>query len=275
MTGQPLVSALVAVYNEEPHLGECLESLRAQSYQPLEIIVADDGSTDGSAMIARRVAGVRLVSWASSRQGSDDERSGGACGRRDSIFLDGDLYFDREYVARLVQPIVEGRAIGACHATERVANPKNAWSRCWQQRAGLPPDQRLRVSSAQLAEGSPIYRALRADLFQLVGGFEDTGYTDDHTLYPKLRQRAVFVEDAVCYHYNVETLGEVFGQGVWGGKSMHRQFGARALLHYLPPLALLRALRTLIPRSPWHTRPLRLDGRDGHVLGRIETQPAA
>jgi glycosyltransferase involved in cell wall biosynthesis len=250
MTREPLVSALVAVYNEEQHLEQCLESLRAQSYQALEIIVADDGSTDRSAGIARRMPGVQLVSG-SHRGKATAMNAGAACAAGDVLlFLDGDLYFDREYVARLVQPIVEGSAIGTCHATERVANPENAWSRCWQHRAGLPPDQRLRLSPSQLAEGSPIFRALRSDVFRSAGGFEDAGYDDDHTLYPKIRQRAVFVTEAVCYHYNSETLTQVFGQGVWGGKSVYRKFGARALLRYSPPLTLLRALRTLFRDLP-------------------------
>lgn len=44
----PLVSVVVPVYNVEPYLRECVESIRAQSYENLEIILVDDGSTDGS-----------------------------------------------------------------------------------------------------------------------------------------------------------------------------------------------------------------------------------
>lgn len=44
----PLVSVVVPVYNVEPYLRECVESIRAQSYVNLEIILVDDGSTDGS-----------------------------------------------------------------------------------------------------------------------------------------------------------------------------------------------------------------------------------
>ena len=61
MKAKPKVSAIVAVYNEERHLSECLESLLAQSYEPLEVIVADDGSNDLSVHIARRYPGVRVL----------------------------------------------------------------------------------------------------------------------------------------------------------------------------------------------------------------------
>ena len=51
---RPLVSVITAVHNGERFLGEALESLFAQDYAPFESIVVDDGSTDGTASVARR-----------------------------------------------------------------------------------------------------------------------------------------------------------------------------------------------------------------------------
>jgi len=47
----PRVSVIVPVYNGERYLAKCLDSLQAQTLQDLEIIVVNDGSTDGSAAI--------------------------------------------------------------------------------------------------------------------------------------------------------------------------------------------------------------------------------
>ncbi len=45
---KPLVSCIVPVYNVEEYLVECIESLKAQTYEKFEIILVNDGSTDSS-----------------------------------------------------------------------------------------------------------------------------------------------------------------------------------------------------------------------------------
>ena len=46
VTKQPLISVIVPVYNIIPYLPRCVESLRTQTYENLEILLIDDGSTD-------------------------------------------------------------------------------------------------------------------------------------------------------------------------------------------------------------------------------------
>jgi glycosyltransferase involved in cell wall biosynthesis len=60
-TARPAVSIIVPARNEEASLAACLQSLLAQNEVAREIIVVDDGSTDGTRDIAAGLAGVRLV----------------------------------------------------------------------------------------------------------------------------------------------------------------------------------------------------------------------
>jgi glycosyltransferase involved in cell wall biosynthesis len=56
-----LISAIIPAYNAERYISQAIESVLAQTYRPIEIVVADDGSTDGTAAIARSYSAVRYV----------------------------------------------------------------------------------------------------------------------------------------------------------------------------------------------------------------------
>jgi glycosyltransferase involved in cell wall biosynthesis len=237
----PLVTVIVPAYNEEAHLEECLRSLQEQSYAPIEIIVVDDGSRDRTVAIARQ-CGVRVLQQHHAGKARAVARGATvACGEI-LAFLDGDLRLSSDFVEHLVAPIVSGECLGTSHGDELVANPRNVWSRCLQVASGLPFEKRLDLSQTERSKGTVVYRAVRADAFRRVGGFEDIGYFDDQTLAAKLGEHARIVEGAVCYHYNPMSLREVFATGAWRGKSVWHQRRWRGLRDYFPLRAVLRGL---------------------------------
>lgn len=56
MTSKALVSVIVPVYNTEKYLKECAHSILSQSYDNLELILVEDGSSDGSLLLCKQIA---------------------------------------------------------------------------------------------------------------------------------------------------------------------------------------------------------------------------
>ncbi|HEX5986605.1 MAG TPA: glycosyltransferase, partial [Nocardioides sp.] len=93
-TREPKLSIVVPVYNVEGYLEECLDSVLAQPYDDLEVVMVDDGSTDSSADIARRYADAhgsfRLVSQANAGLGAARNAGVEAARGEYLTFLDSD-----------------------------------------------------------------------------------------------------------------------------------------------------------------------------------------
>ncbi|WP_318529255.1 glycosyltransferase family 2 protein [Lacticaseibacillus rhamnosus] len=54
MSDMPLVSIIVPIYNVEKYLQRCIDSLFAQTYVNIEIVLVDDGSADRSLSICKK-----------------------------------------------------------------------------------------------------------------------------------------------------------------------------------------------------------------------------
>lgn len=89
----PLVSVMIGVYDAAPYLGEAIESVLAQDYEPLELIVVDDGSTDGSGDVARGFPDVRVIRQENAGNGAARNRAVEEASGTLYAFLDADDRF--------------------------------------------------------------------------------------------------------------------------------------------------------------------------------------
>lgn len=109
------VSVIVPVYNGEKHLRQCVESIMAQDYKNLEILLINDGSTDGSALLCeqlrqqdRRVRVVHKVKnegLGAARNTSLEVATGDYI-----VFVDADDWIDPNHVSDLHELLTRTRS---------------------------------------------------------------------------------------------------------------------------------------------------------------------
>ena len=104
---QPLISIIVPVYNAEPYLDNCLDSIAAQTWENLEVWLVDDGSTDASPALcdARAAADSRFHVLHQANAGVSAARNAAlerATGQY-LQFVDGDDYLPSTATERLVR----------------------------------------------------------------------------------------------------------------------------------------------------------------------------
>lgn len=105
----PLISVILPIYNIESYLDKCMKSIFAQTYQNMEIIMVDDGSTDGCAALcdAYEVQDCRIVVFHKQNGGLSDARNYGI-ERANGEYItcvDPDDYVDKDYVEYLYKLI--------------------------------------------------------------------------------------------------------------------------------------------------------------------------
>lgn len=102
----PKVSVIIPVYNVAPYLDDCLASVCGQTYRNLEIIVVDDGSTDGGGAIcdAWRARDSRIRVIHQPNGGVSAARNAGldVCTGQLISFVDSDDWLDGQMLEKLV-----------------------------------------------------------------------------------------------------------------------------------------------------------------------------
>lgn len=223
------ISVIIPTYNEEKVIKECILSLKNQTLRDVEIIVVDDGSTDGTLGLLEDVE-----VFQQKHQGPAMARNLGAKHAKGKIlvFVDADMTFDPRFLENLVKPIEKGKTKGTFSKEEYVSNWNNVWARSWNINSNLPAKKRL---PEYYPDHQKVFRAILKSEFDRIGGFSKGGYTDDWTLSEKLGYEATAALGAIFYHKNPDSLGEIFKQAKWIGKRKYK-LGVLGIL-----VALLRS----------------------------------
>lgn len=213
----PLISIIVPVYNKEAYLRECVDSILAQTYRRIEVILVDDESTDTSGKICDEYgqAQERVLVIHQKNGGPTaacvagmEAASGGYY-----MFVDSDDYLEPETLAQMADRLadVPGEIVCCDHVVEKQKGKE-------QVRNGVEPGiyegdrLRERIKAKLIGEEKkviPLSRCMKLCEKSLFEGNEiyydySLRFGDDTNLmYPAMLEssRAVIMKDAFYYHY--------------------------------------------------------------------------
>ncbi|MFD8721914.1 bifunctional polysaccharide deacetylase/glycosyltransferase family 2 protein [Streptomyces sp. NPDC059629] len=215
------VSVIVPAYNEKECIANTLESL-AQSTHPIEIVVVDDGSTDGTSEIARAAAdklgmsNVRVV-----RQENAGKPAALNNGVRNAshdivIMMDGDTVFEPDAVYQLVQPFTDPE-VGAVAGNAKVGN-RNTVIGAWQHIEyvmGFNLDRRMYDLLRCMPTIPGAIGAFRRDAVLQVGGMSEDTLAEDTDITIAMHRagwRVVYQEHAKAWTEAPGSLKQLWSQ---------------------------------------------------------------
>ena len=195
MGGQTDVSIIVPVYNEERRIAPFLEVLLRFSQENLgsyEIVVVNDGSTDGTdAVVKRIIAGredARLVGYSLNRGKGEAVRFGVLASRREKIiFIDGDGSIQPDRIPAMLEKLGEYDVVVGDRSLKESRAKIPAYRRMTGRAFNFIVDLLFRTGIKDNLCGFKGFRAGAArDLF---GGLVSRGWVFDVELFYKIRWR--------------------------------------------------------------------------------------
>lgn len=266
MSSSPLVSVVVPNWNGRDLIDRCLESVRAQTVRDLEIIVVDNGSTDGSPEHLRRQhPDVRLVALAVNRGFAGGVNAGVRAARGEFVaLLNNDAWAAPDWLERLTARLASEPTAGACapkiyraegwEPTHRLDSTGELYS-IW----GLPfPRGRDELDRGQYDDAKAVFAVsgaasvYRAALFATVGELDEDffAYFEDVDLSFRAQLAGfsmLYEPGAVVYH----RVGASSGGGMTPFSRYHfvknswflfvKDVPTPLVLRYLPRFLFLQA----------------------------------
>ncbi|MFE2359295.1 polysaccharide deacetylase family protein [Streptomyces parvulus] len=211
------VTVLVPAYNEAKCIENTVRSLM-ESDHPIEIIVIDDGSTDGTARIVEGLGlpGVRVIRQLNAGKPAALNR-GLANARYDIVvMMDGDTVFEPSTVRELVQPFGDPR-VGAVAGNAKVGN-KDSLIGAWQHIEyvmGFNLDRRMYDILGCMPTIPGAVGAFRRSALAPIGGMSDDTLAEDTDVTMALHRagwRVVYAENARAWTEAPESVSQLWSQ---------------------------------------------------------------
>ena len=245
---KPLITIIVPVRNEEKTIKKCLQSLKSLNYPNYEVIVVNDGSTDGTEKILKQFDTIAVL---------NTEGVGPSMARNLAIekakgeylaFTDGDCLIDKEWLNQLLTYFTDPNVMGVggdqlCPEDE---TPFGKDVHDFLKLIAFSSDYLKTEKEVVTIRHNPTCNMMyRREAFQEMGGFQrDLWPCEDLEFDYRLTRsgyRLIYNPSAVVYHYRPENLKR-FGQMHFRYGRAHAKlvlrYGFFEKIHYIPPILL-------------------------------------
>lgn len=208
---EELVSIIIPVYNTAEYLAPCLESLIAQTYRNIEIVLVNDGSTDSSLAIcesyASRYPFIKVYSQENAGQGSARNLGISKCSGSYVMFVDSDDWVDREIVQKLYDDMkASDSSVSVCNYRRTY---ENQFDRHYKVEEKISPNQVIDLEQERglLNQISTFTcgKLIKKEIFDKYSLAFQNHYFEDVAMMPVLfvlASRISFIDDALYYYRN-------------------------------------------------------------------------
>lgn len=237
------VSVIILTINQKEKTLQCLSSFTAEAKPPFQILLWDNGSSDGTAEAVREAFPQVLVHHHATNLGVASGRNAGAdlaiktWAPTHLLFLDNDMLVTPGFVCALLRPFSENDRVGQTQAKLRFMHDRKRLNDGGGARINFLLWRVKPVGFGEVDRGQhdTIRRCIacggammvRSDLFQKLGGFDPKfspfGPEDlDFSLrLQKTGYQALYVPQAVAFHAVSHTFGEGYSEDYARHKSRH------------------------------------------------------
>ena len=199
-----------AVYNEEKNIAAFIDALLNQTHPPDEIILVDDGSTDGTADIIREYADKHECIQYFHQDNKGPATARNLAWKKSTaelcLFTDGDCIPEPDWIEKLLPPF-ERAEVGAVAGAYKTLNPHKYLAAF----IGLEIAWRYRHVDGEVDAHGSYNLAVRKKILEDIGGFREdypkpSGEDFDLTYKISKVSKMIFVPEAVVGHYHPESL---------------------------------------------------------------------
>lgn len=211
----PKVSVIVPCFDAEKTLGPCLDSLKAIRYpaERLEVIIVDNGSTDGTRALLAEYPFRALVE---TRRGSYAARNAGVKEAAGDVlaFTDSDCVVDPDWISEAVKAL-EDPAVGGVAGEVRPLEPQSLVEEFQARQSAV--SQSTTFGHPYLPYALTANAVYRRSVFDKIGDFEASwvsGGDADFSwrMQVEAKKKLVYSRTAVVYHHHRSTPESLFAQ---------------------------------------------------------------